>query len=152
MRESLADIRIEKAKSAAAAKATTPTPTPSPFDEIATVSADEAMTALRTKAMAAIPVLDESFIRQLYIAVAGTWDSKRLYEGTLEEIFAIVHRNLVRLQGEVGFTTFTVATYKDDRCAQVLAAFSLRTSSFQPIRLWRSEEKVFACGNAAFHE
>jgi hypothetical protein len=117
------------------------------FKESETRSAEEATELLLSGAIRAVPVLSEARIRNAWLSVAGSWASQKLYEGSHSEISELVLRNLSGLGARSDFYKFAVKTYED--CAQV-SAFLSNPNRFVGVRVWRSESKFFACGNAAF--
>jgi len=152
LERSLEELRLERqlqteAQSADQSKDSSPL---AEFKEITNKSPDEATDALCKEAIYAVPAISETMVRKYYLDVSSSWASEQLIEGSPEEIASTVLKNLQRMKAQAGFQNFTVKTYLADNCAQLNVLFSLGGFTFQPVRVWRSSEKLFVCGNAAF--
>jgi tetratricopeptide (TPR) repeat protein len=141
----------ERLRSEVAATQTKDTTARPVFLNTQAATGHQAVKALFEGAIPALSPGSEARIQRAYLEVAPTWSSQRLYEGTEATVHELVLRNLVSLEAAAGFTRFDVATMFADgaHAAQINAVFEdLRR--FVPIRVWRSSDKFFACGNSAF--
>lgn len=120
----------------------------STFDEVSSSSAEETERILFEKAVPATPFETEDRIRNDYEHLQRSWGTKMLVENTEPIVRSVVLRNLQRIASEPGFEEFVIIVdNRDVKFAQVNAFFS---SSFVPMRVWRCEHKIFACGNSLF--
>ena len=120
----------------------------STFREETSSSAEQALQILFEKALPATPSETERRIQADYESLQRTWDSEILVEDAGPAVREVVLRNLQRIAEEPGFEEFAVVVDdRDVRFAQVNAFFS---AAFIPVRVWRCEDKVYACGNSLF--
>jgi hypothetical protein len=115
------------------------------FDE--TPSADQAVRTLFTEAIPAILVTPPAQIQEEYSRVSQIWGSKRLFEGSDSQIRSLILGNLEQLAASPAFETFRVEIMGE--YAQLNAFFP---KCFIGIRVWRSDERLFVCGNHLFGE
>jgi hypothetical protein len=114
------------------------------FEAVQTQSVQEAIEALFERAVPVLPVCEETFILEEYQIVASSWKSQRIFRGSKEQLIEVVSRNLERITQEDGFQQINVGVIKKDKCAQVSVSFG---GSFVPVRVWRGEIHLYACGN-----
>jgi hypothetical protein len=110
-------------------------------------SAEETTALLLQKVADEVPTLSESEIRHEYARISHMWGSKQLFEGTAVEIRALVLRNLEVLADSPSFESFRVELYEGQRSAQAEALFPKR---FIGVRVWRTADRFFVCGNYFF--
>lgn len=120
----------------------------STFTEVFSRSAEHAERILFEEAVPATPIETEARIRNDYESLQRVWRPEVLVEDTESVVRGIVLRNLQRIAGEPGFEEFAVTVCgRDVKGAQVNACFA---ASFVPVRVWRCEHKLYACGNQLF--
>ena len=122
------------------------------FEEVECASAEEAARVLFEEALPATPVQDEAKIRLEYdgmglSSIVSVWGSRQLVEGPEPVVREVVLRNLHRIARAPGLKAFAVVVVSAKKCAQVNAVFP---TAFVPVRVWRTSEKLFACGNSLF--
>lgn len=91
--------------------------------------------------------ISENEIRLVHKELTELWDSQELFHGTINILSPIILRNLERIAKEPGFHTFRVIMNPDENCVEIMAIFS---KTFVPVRMWRSGETFFVCGNRLF--
>ena len=117
------------------------------FETVSTPSSEVALSVLFEKALPATPLQTEPSIRAEHDDLKRSWGSPNLCTGDECDIRRVVDRNLCRIAEEPGFRVFDLSVDKQNRSAQVNAIFR---DTFVPVRLWRTTNKVFACGNSLF--
>ena len=119
------------------------------MNEIQTKNPVEAVEILLGEALDAAPYLSEGEVFNEHDSLRRAWDSRQLFSGTLAEIKAIILSNLQELADMEKFDVFVIRVYDNLFCAQVMAVFT--TDTFTGVRVWHTKEKIYACGNSAFH-
>jgi hypothetical protein len=122
------------------------------FSQVSQISsALEATDILFDKAILATPKVSPQKARALYESVKRSWGSQTLIEGSREEIKSVVLRNLQRLEKRSDFRYHSVDVYLDHECAQISTSFERKPRwTFIGIRVWRSQNRFFACGDENF--
>ena len=115
----------------------------------------EATRLLFEEALPNIAPQNPKWIDVAYQSIAPKWGSTQLYEGTAEEICEGVLENLRRIRREPGFDDFMVYKVSDPTIPGRLKsiqvnAFFRNAGAFVPVRVWKSAEKFYACGNSLF--
>jgi ankyrin repeat protein len=119
------------------------------FKEFKTKKAGEAVEVLMTKAIFAVPSISESEVIEEYKGVRLSWLSKELVKGSLSRVKKIILSNLEELVSLNRFDEFSIDVYPDQKCAQVNVLF-INPPAFLGIRLWRTQDAIFACGDKEF--
>ena len=119
------------------------------FESVFTQNTDEAMDALFEQALPVAPSVSAETVRQLHEMIRDSWWSKELVEGSREKIKPIVLANLrrIRRESQPAFEGFSVDVLLSSRAVQVTASIG---DYFIPVRIWRSGDSYFVCGNSDF--
>ena len=115
----------------------------------------EATRLLFEEALTNIAPQNPRWIEVAYQIIAPKWGSSQLFEGTAEEIGKGVLKNLRRIGSEPGFDDFMVYKVSDPTIPGRLKsiqvnAFFRNAGAFVPVRVWKSADKLYACGNSLF--
>lgn len=94
-----------------------------------------------------IPKISPEKIYEAYHDLKKSWGSLQLIQGKENEIRTVVLRNLQRLGNREDFEDYEVNLYPDQYCAQVSVSYH---HTFLGVRLWRSEDHFYACGDVGF--
>ncbi len=119
------------------------------MNEIQTKNPIEAVEILLGKALDETPTISEDEVSNEHNLLRKAWGSRQLFSGTSTEIKAIILSNLQELAEIEQFDVFVIKVFDKLLCAQVMAVFS--TGTFTGVRVWHTEEKIYTCGNSAFH-
>jgi len=151
--EALEKLRLEEqiAADSSQASASEESPPAPSFRTRQVNTADAATAVLFDSAIPALRPTSKIRIRRDYLDLAGAWASQRLYDGDEATVRTLVHRNLRSLAMVGDFTNFEIEVGATGQVqfAQVNAFFSA-PPRFVGVRVWRSPNKFFACGNARF--
>ena len=120
----------------------------STFTEVTCRSPQEAEQLLFEKAVPATAIETQDRIRKDYESLQRSWGASFLVEDTEAVVRAVALRNLQRIAGEPGFEEFAIVV--DDRDVTFAQANGFFAASFVPVRVWRSEDKLYVCGNSLF--
>lgn len=125
------------------------------FTTSSTKNPDEAVNVLFDKAIFAIPHLSEQQVNSAYQSVQRTWNSQQLIHGSRNYVKEVVLMNARILSQRNDFSDFQVTVlnaaietiYRNAECAQIMV---LTTRGFIPIRVWKTKQGFFTCGNSDF--
>lgn len=119
------------------------------FKQFNTKKATEAVEVLMTKAIFAAPSISQAEVIDEYKKLRLSWLSKELVKGSLSQVKKIILSNLEELAALNRFNEFIIEAYPDQKCAQVNAMFT-NPQTFLGIRLWRTQDAIFTCGDKDF--
>jgi len=116
---------------------------------VTTPSPVKATDILFREGVPAAPAEPAGKVRGDYESLQRSWGSEVLVEGTESVVRAVVLKNLQRIADEPEFREFDVGVEGDPDIgfAQINAIFS---TLFVPVRVWRGQDKLYACGNSLF--
>jgi hypothetical protein len=124
------------------------------FNEVKTREVTKATDALFNEALHTIPPITPRIIVSAYKGLRNVWTSQALYSGTTTQMRDIVSHNLGLLAQRTDFISFLVQTGMDNADKFVFDPYvqvnAICGGTFVGIRLWRSPDRIFACGNASF--
>ena len=125
------------------------------FKGVRISDASEAARMLFEEALPNIPAQEPKWVEIAYRSIAAKWGSSQLFEGTAQEIRKGVLQNLRRIAREPGFDDFMVYTITDPTIPGHLKsiqvnAFFRNAGAFVPVRIWKTADKLYACGNSLF--
>jgi hypothetical protein len=107
---------------------------------------DEAASILFERVLPAIPDASSERVQQWYDTVKDAWSSRKLIKGSRAQVKSVVLANLRRIRSEPNFDEFVVKVY----LAEVAQVEAYTPTHFIPVRVWRSENIYYACGNSDF--
>jgi len=119
------------------------------MNEIQTKDPVEAVEILLGKALDEVQSISEDEVFNEHNSLRRAWGSRQLFSGNLPEIKDIILSNFQELAEIEQFDVFVIKVIDKLLCAQVMAIFS--TDTFTGVRVWHTEEKIYTCGNSAFH-
>jgi uncharacterized membrane protein len=128
------------------------------FDEVTTRDVTKAIDVLFNEALCAVPAMTPSTIEAAYEVLRKHWASRALYNGKQTQMREIVSHNLVLLARRTDFLYFMIKNGRDDAGEHYVQVYALMGKTIASrgtavaIRLWRSQERIFACGHAGFEE
>jgi hypothetical protein len=119
------------------------------FAEQTSKNSSEAAQILIREAVLAAPSITEKEVRLEFKDMQRAWASRKLYSGDANQMEKLVRVNMEEIASQQGFKEFFIYVIEDQKCAQANASFK---SSFIGIRVWRTNTKLFVCGNSGFHD
>ena len=119
------------------------------FESVFTQSPEGAVDALFEQALPVAPNVSPETIQQLYEVIRESWWSRVLIQGSSEQLKPILLANLrrIRRESQPTFDGFSVDVLLSSQAVQVSASAG---DYFIPVRVWRSCDSFFACGNSEF--
>jgi hypothetical protein len=108
----------------------------------------EATIILIEQAALAVSCISVEELQLEFSSMQRSWSSRELFSGTSSHLKKLVHVNLKEMASQPTFNKFEVFVDEDRKYAQVVALYK---SSFTGVRVWRTSEGLFVCGNSAFH-
>lgn len=128
-----------------------PTPLPQPqqgsMEELVTQSPEAAVGALFDRALPLLQVSGLASVERDYQGFERAWESHGLIQDRVDNLRRRVLTNLTWSAGESGFHSFHIALYDQNHRAEVVTFADSKGAS---VCFWRTEDKLYLCGNAYF--
>lgn len=117
------------------------------FKPVTTKSPEEAASILFEQALPVTPNASSDCVQRGYEAIKDSWSSQKLVEGSRDEVKSVILTNLRRIGSEPNFESFSVRV---DLHAEAANVFAFAGGYAIGVRVWRSENVYYACGNSDF--
>ncbi len=115
---------------------------------------DEVIQELFSNVITTIPIISLDVLASEYTSLVGSWKCTGIARGNEQDIREVIKKNLkiiCQSEGVSGVYSSDIQKYPKDFAAQIGILRSINgRHSIIPIRLWRTNDEYFACGNSQF--